>query len=212
MKLTLVRHAEVQEEFLGRYNGHNDIGLSKSGILQAKKLCKKLDALHFDAIYCSDLRRAKETIQFYKNHNKVIYTDQLREKSWGKHEGMSFEEIIDQKEIQYIDFLQFIDALDGEPYEEYIQRIEKFFLNFLPSLRKENILIVTHAGVIRVLQSIIHNKSLTEVFGEKMNYGDLVKLTLHTQSISEQKEKALDTRRKFFSVAVATVEVFQRSR
>ena len=174
MRLTLVRHAEVQREFLHKYNGHNDISLSKLGKAQAKELCKRLDNLEFDALYCSDLRRAKETIKYYKSEQKIIYTKELREKSWGKHEGLSFDEIINQNEIQYEDFLQWINALDGENYQEYIQRIKNFFFTYLPSLKKENILIVTHAGVIRVLQSIIHKKSLTEVFGTKMNYGDLV--------------------------------------
>ena len=174
MRLTLVRHAEVQKEFLNKYNGHNDIALSPLGASQAKELCQKLDSLKFDAVYCSDLRRTRETIKYYKDEINIIYTKELREKSWGKHEGLSFDEIIKQNEVQYVDFLQFIDALDGEDYQEYIQRIKQFFLIYLPSLKKENILIITHAGVIRVLQSIIHNKSLTEVFGIKMNYGDLV--------------------------------------
>lgn len=174
MRLTLIRHAKVQKEYLNKYNGHNDIGLSDEGVKQAKDLCEKLNKLNFDAVYCSDLRRTKETIKYFKDEDTITYTKELREKSWGRHEGLSFDEIIYQKEIQYINFLQWIDALDGEYYQEYIQRIEKFFLDFLPSLKKENILIITHAGVIRVLQSIIHKKSLTEVFGKKMNYGDLI--------------------------------------
>ena len=174
MKLTLIRHAEVEHTYLNKYNGHNDITLSNEGINQAKDISKVLDAMHFDAVYCSDLRRTKETIKYYKLQDKVIYTKELREKSWGKHEGLSFDEIIAQNEIQYEDFLQFINALDGEDYQEYIKRIEVFFLEYLVSLKKEHILIITHAGVIRVLQSIIHKKSLPEVFGKKMNYGDLI--------------------------------------
>lgn len=174
MRLTLVRHAEVQKEYLNKYNGHNDIGLSEDGIKQAKDLCDKLNELNFDAVYCSDLRRTKETIKYFKNEDSITYTKELREKSWGRHEGLSFDEIIEQNEIQYEDFLQWINDLDGEDYTFYIQRIESFFLDYLPSLKKENILIITHAGVIRVLQSILHNKSLSEVFGKKMNYGDLI--------------------------------------
>jgi len=174
MKLTLVRHSQVESKYLNKYNGHNDITLSDEGIEQSKELCKTLDAMEFDAIYCSDLRRARETIRYYKHKDKVIYTKELREKSWGKHEGLSFDEIIAQNKVQYEDFLQWINALDGEDYQTYVDRIKKFFLEYLVSLNKEHILIITHAGVIRVLQSIIHKKSLTEVFGKKMNYGDLI--------------------------------------
>ena len=172
MKLTLVRHAEVEEKYKNKYNGHNDISLSELGKTQAKDLCKKLNSLKFDAVFCSDLRRAKDTIKYLKHD--ILYTDKLREKSWGKHEGMSFNEIVAQNEIKYINFLQWINDLDGEGYEKYIFRIKQFFLEFLPSLKKENILIITHAGVIRVLQTILHDKTLQEVFSKKMNYGELI--------------------------------------
>jgi len=174
MRLTLVRHCEVEEKYKNKYNGHNNISLSLDGQKQAKELCKKLDDLEFDSIFCSDLKRAKETIKHYSLEKNIIYTDKLREKSWGKHEGLSFDEIINLKEIQYIDFLQWIEALDGEDYKSYIYRIKEFFFTFLVSLKKENILIITHAGVIRVFLSILHNKSLEEVFSKKMNYGELI--------------------------------------
>lgn len=178
MRVTLVRHAEVDERYKNCYNGHNDIGLSENGSVQAKELAKKLDAMEFDAVYCSDLRRAKETLQHSLHVENAIFTDKLREKSWGKHEGLSFDEIIAQGEVEYIDFLQWIEALDGEAHEEYIKRVSEFFLEFLPSLKKEKILVVTHAGVIRVLLSLINNITLEEAFGIKVENGSLTMLDI----------------------------------
>jgi broad specificity phosphatase PhoE len=190
MKITLVRHAEVEERYQNCYNGHNDIGLSNNGKLQAKELAKKLDMSEFDAVFCSDLRRAKETLR-HSLHPKstsslsltahvkeTIFTDRLREKSWGRHEGMSYDEIVAKEKIEYIDFLQWIKALDGEPYEEYIKRVKEFFLDYLPSLNKENILVVTHSGVIRVLLSIINGITLEEAFSIKIENASLVKVEL----------------------------------
>lgn len=186
MRVTLVRHAEVDEKYHGCYNGHNEIGLSKNGEVQAKELAKELDAIEFDAVYCSDLRRAKETLQHSLHVENAIFTDKLREKSWGKHEGLSFDEIIAQGEVEYIDFLQWIEALDGEPYEEYVKRVEEFFLEFLPSLEKENILIVTHAGVIRVLMSIIKNITLEEAFGISVKNGSFVLFDFKDKNFIEE--------------------------
>ncbi|MDX9757486.1 MAG: phosphoglycerate mutase [Sulfurimonas sp. RIFOXYD12_FULL_36_11] len=168
MRVTLVRHAEVDERYQNCYNGHNEIGLSKKGYMQAKELVKKLDILEFDAVFCSDLPRAKETLKHSLHAKEAIYTDKLREKSWGKHEGLSFDEIISEGEIEYVDFLQWIESLDGEPYREYIKRVEKFFFEFLPSLNKESVLVVTHAGVIRVLMSIVKKITLEEAFCMKV--------------------------------------------
>jgi len=174
MKITLVRHCEVQEKYISCYNGHNNIGLSKNGDVQAKELTKKLSHLNFDTIFCSDLYRAKESVKYLKNSKNIIYTNKLREKSWGKHEGLSFDEIITQGELKYINFLQWIDALDGESYQVYIKRVKEFFFEYLISLQKNNILIVTHAGVIRTFLSINRDITLEEAFKIKINYGDLI--------------------------------------
>lgn len=186
MRVTLVRHAEVQERYKNCYNGHNDIGLSKNGKIQARELAKKLDVLKFDAVFCSDLRRAKESIKHSVHAKDAIFTDKLREKSWGVHEGLSFDEIIAQGEIEYIYFLQWIEALDGEPYEEYIKRVEEFFLLFLPSLEKKNILVVTHAGVIRVLMSIVKNITLEEAFGISVKNGSFIVFDFKEKNFIEE--------------------------
>lgn len=178
MKITLIRHAEVDERDKNRYNGHNDIPLSKIGELQAKELAKELDKMEFDAVFCSDLRRAKETLQHSLHAKNATFTDKIREKSWGRHEGLSFDEIIAQGEIEYKEFLQWIDSLDGEPYKEYAKKVEEFFLEFLPSLKKESILVVTHAGVIRVLFSIINNITLEEAFSIKIENSSLIKIEI----------------------------------
>lgn len=186
MRVTLVRHAEVEERYKNCYNGHNRIGLSENGEIQAKEVAKKLDVLKFDAVFCSDLRRAKESIKHSVHAKDAIYTDKLREKSWGKHEGLSFDEIIAQGEIEYKDFLQWIDSLDGEPHKEYVKRVEEFFLFFLPSLEKENILVVTHAGVIRVLMSIIKNITLEEAFGISVKNGSFVVFDFKEKNFIEE--------------------------
>ncbi|ABB43391.1 Phosphoglycerate/bisphosphoglycerate mutase [Sulfurimonas denitrificans DSM 1251] len=178
MKLTLVRHCEVDKRYKNCYNGHNDIGLSKNGEFQAKELAQKIDSLEFDAVFCSDLRRAKESLKHSLHVKSAIYSDKLREKSWGEHEGMSYDEIVLREKIAYISFLQWIKILDGEPYLDYIKRVKEFFLDYLPSLKKENILVITHAGVIRVLLSIIHNISLEEAFSIKVEYNSITLLEI----------------------------------
>ncbi|OHE06849.1 MAG: hypothetical protein A3G74_04905, partial [Sulfurimonas sp. RIFCSPLOWO2_12_FULL_34_6] len=145
--------------------------------------------------------RAKETLR-HSLHPKstsslsltahvkdATYTYMLREKSWGRHEGMSFDEIVAKENIQYIDFLQWIKALDGEPYEEYIKRVKEFFLDYLPSLDKENILVVTHAGVIRVLISIVNKISLEEAFCIKIENGSLILYDTQNKNFTKEKNE-----------------------
>lgn len=174
MRVVLVRHGEVEERYLKCYNGHNDIALSKKGKEESRALAEKLKNENFDAIYCSDLRRTRETLEAFAHAKNVVYTEALREKSWGKHEGLTFDAIIAQGELTYTDFLGWIEGLDGEPYEEYLQRIEQFFLEFLPAQNHENILIITHAGVIRSLVHIVQKIPLEEAFGIAIPYSAAV--------------------------------------
>lgn len=175
MTLTLVRHGEVEEVYRHCYNGHNDIGLSPQGKEQAKELAKHLSGRSFDAVYCSDLRRCRETLGPIIEGRRlqtgdVIYTPKLREKSWGRHEGMTFDAIIEQEGLRYDNFLQWIKALDGEPYDDYINRVGTFFTRELPQAPYNKILVVTHAGVIRVLMHLLQNISLEAAFSVDFPY------------------------------------------
>jgi broad specificity phosphatase PhoE len=179
MTITLLRHAQVEETFIGKYNGHNDIGLSCQGKEDAKKLAQHFSHQEFDGVFCSDLRRAKETLAPFEQVSQAYYTASLREKSWGIHEGLSFEEICMKYKLHYENFEQWIALLDGEDYKVYEQRIKDFFEIFLYKKPLKNILIVTHAGVIRTLIKFTLNISLEESFTHNVAYGG--KIVFHTE-------------------------------
>ena len=185
MKITLVRHTEVDEAYHKCYNGHIDIGLSKKGEEDAKKLAQVFENEQFDKVYCSDLKRTRATLAPFTQAKTAIYTELLREKSWGKHEGKTFDAIIAEGEIEYENFLQWIYALDGEDYELYIERIRDFFLEKLMREPYESVLVVTHAGVIRVLMALVQKLSLEEAFCIDVPYSSYV--IFDTQEVSFNK-------------------------
>jgi len=176
MNLTLVRHCEVEEKYIGCYNGHIDIGLSKYGYKQAKELAHKLKNENYDAVFCSDLKRAKESLKYFTNLKNLIYTDKLREKYWGEDEGKTYDEICKNKDITYENFEQWIDTLDGEDMEDFTLRVEEFFYKYLKNLKYKNVLILTHGGVISTFFSIYNKISLEESFSNKINYSSIKKL------------------------------------
>ncbi len=180
MKITLVRHSEVIEKYQGKYNGHIDIALSQKGKEDAKNLARKLKNIEFDKIYCSDLLRARETLTAFHAAQEIVYTSKLREKSWGKHEGKSFDEII-QSGLQYENFEQWISALDGEDFRDYKQNLKEYFYETIFKESAQNILVVTHSGVIKTLLSITKNIPLEEAFMMKLPYSSYI--TLDTISL-----------------------------
>lgn len=185
MIITLIRHTEVDEKYHGCYNGHIDIGLSAKGEEQAAELAVHFKDKTFSSVFCSDLKRCRETLEAFDLEVRPVYTQALREKSWGRHEGMSFDDIIKSEEFKYEGFEKWIKALDGEEYSAYIQRIENFFKGFLAANPYENVLVVTHAGVIRALMHILQEISLEEAFSKSFAYGNYITLDSDTWTFGE---------------------------
>ena len=170
MIITLVRHGEIDNNYLGCYNGHIDIALSERGQKEASSVAKQFEHSTFNAVFCSDLIRTRETLHPFSLNVEPTFTNQLREKSWGSHEGMTFDAIVKRDSLTYDHFEQWINALDGEPYTAYVERIHQFFLEFLPSQPYDSVLVMTHAGVIRVLYAIILKLNLEEAFSIPFPY------------------------------------------
>src|SRR5579884_1391455 len=92
--LLLVRHGETDWNAEGRLQGHTDRPLSDFGRRQAKELAERLSGERVDAIYASDLARARETAEIVGERLglPVVIDPDLREKNWGSWEGLTGDE------------------------------------------------------------------------------------------------------------------------
>ena len=88
-ELWLVRHGQTDWNLEGRYQGHYDIPLNAVGLQQAVRLAEKLAGECFDAIYCSDLLRARVTAETVAERLSmpVIPLPGLREINQGEWQG-----------------------------------------------------------------------------------------------------------------------------
>lgn len=164
MKLMVVRHGETIENAKGILMGHRQGTLSPLGKKQAKALGKKLSSLNFDAVYCSDLKRcrdtAKEIIRYHKKV-RVEYSELLREKNLGVFENMP---------VALADFASLKGAYltrkpaGGESHNDVKKRIREF-LRFLKKThpKESSILVVTHGGVIRAFKHILTRTDMRKI-------------------------------------------------
>src|SRR3954452_24611267 len=92
--LLLVRHGETDWNAEGRLQGHTDRPLNEYGRRQAKELAARLAGGHVDAIYASDLSRARETAEIVGERLglTVVIDPDLRETNWGTWEGLTGDE------------------------------------------------------------------------------------------------------------------------
>jgi alpha-ribazole phosphatase/probable phosphoglycerate mutase len=94
-KVLLVRHGETEWNAIRRVQGHLDSALSERGRQQAEAVAAHLKSVPLQAIYSSDLSRARDTAApIAAAHGLTAVTScDLREKSYGEWEGLTEAEI-----------------------------------------------------------------------------------------------------------------------
>ncbi|MFT7721459.1 MAG: histidine phosphatase family protein [Roseateles sp.] len=94
-RLLVIRHGETLWNRAARIQGHTDIPLSPLGRAQADQLAAALADEPLAAVYASDLSRARQTAEaLARAHGLPVRLDAgLRERSFGRFEGLSWDEI-----------------------------------------------------------------------------------------------------------------------
>jgi len=150
MELYIVRHGETIENATGIIQGWSHGTLSKKGKEQAIKLAKRIEKINPDIIYCSDLRRCKQTIAPYlkKHKTKIIYTKDLRERSQGIFDGKSGAEASQWKKEKGIPTESKhkwkFTFPRGETFTQLKKRTKRILDKIIKNHKGEKVLIITH--------------------------------------------------------------------
>src|SRR5262245_20482819 len=91
----LARHGETDWNREHRVQGHTDVPLNAAGLGQARVLAERLADVSLEAIYASDLERARATAEAVARSQglEVQVDPDLREKHFGSWEGLTDVEI-----------------------------------------------------------------------------------------------------------------------
>jgi 2,3-bisphosphoglycerate-dependent phosphoglycerate mutase len=141
--LLLVRHGETDWNADGRLQGHTDRPLSDFGRRQARQLAEELAAESLEAIYASDLARARETAEIVGERLglPVVLEPDLREKDWGTWEGLT---AVERDRVEFV----------GESTEAHQERILRALRRISERHRDGgSVLVVTHGGSMRRAQT-----------------------------------------------------------
>ena len=141
--LLLVRHGETDWNADGRLQGHTDRPLSDYGRHQAQQLAAELEGEELEAIYSSDLARARETAEIVGERLglPVALDPDLREKDWGTWEGLTAVER---------DRVEFVGETTGAHQERILGALRRISERH-PGDRR--VLVVTHGGSMRRVQT-----------------------------------------------------------
>lgn len=155
MKLILVRHGQTEENKNKIWQGQSEGTLSEEGKEQAKKLARALEKENISFVYCSDLKRTKNTLKPFleKNNIPVKYVKELRERKLGVLDGANTKQVEEYIEKNKVDF-KTCNFETGETFYDMRDRIVKFYESIAEKHEEDTLLIVAHGGT--VAHTILH--------------------------------------------------------
>lgn len=178
MKIFAIRHTSVAVE-PGICYGQSNVQVADSFKAEKEVVASKIQGIQFDRIYSSPLVRCKVLAESLLREQQITFDDRLKELNFGDWELKTWDDIYFHKEGKiWMDNYQILPTLNGESYPEMVKRVDSF-INEIRATEPKTIMIVTHAGVIRILKSIIENLPISELFESfKPEYGSVTEFEL----------------------------------
>lgn len=152
--ITLIRHGETTWNAVGRVQGQLDSPLSARGEEQAEALAQRLQSEKFDALYASDLSRARDTAgKIAALSGLPIQIDtRLRERHYGMFQNLTWDEIKTRFPEEYSLYKSRFPGVtipDGESVEEFGRRVLEVLREIAG--RHDHAAVVAHGGLVDVM-------------------------------------------------------------
>ena len=164
-RILAIRHGETAWNLQARIQGHRDIPLNGQGQAQANRLALALADEAIDAIYCSDLSRARQTAAGVAAAVglPVRLETGLRERSFGIFEGLTWGEIAldwpEQSERWRARDATF-GAEGGETLTDFYARSVACVERLAQAHPGQTVVVITHGGVLDCLHRASRRMSL----------------------------------------------------
>lgn len=157
INIYLVRHGQTDHNKGLKLQGVTDIELNEAGLIEVVSVAERIDEYSIQKIYSSDYKRAVQTAKTLETYTgaEVIVNPSLREIDMGEWEGADWDRI-KQLHPQY--YSEWSKHLVDTPYPggecggDVLKRLDTIIAE-LTSSQYNNVAIVTHGGVIKVLLS-----------------------------------------------------------
>lgn len=169
-QVIFIRHGETDWNRIKRIQGHIDIPLAETGLEQAERLAERLvrearDGLRLDAIYSSDLQRARQTARPAATALGLEprLVEGLRERAYGVFQGHDSDEIAQRFPDDYAHWQTrdpgFAPA-GGESVRAFYHRIVHAVSAIVSAHPGGRIACVTHGGVLDCVYRHAHGLAL----------------------------------------------------
>ncbi len=175
-RIHLLRHGQVVGFESRRYNGQADVALTDLGIRQSHTYTEKLTNIPLTAVYSSDLSRSAFGAHLIGDAHGLqpVQDARLRELHIGDWEGLAWDEIQQRWPEAWqarLDDLVNVAPPRGESLLQMAQRVRPVIAELLAQHRGEEIAVVAHGGVNRIILLDAIGAPLTRMFHIEQSYG-----------------------------------------
>ncbi|MCI8353000.1 MAG: histidine phosphatase family protein [Clostridia bacterium] len=150
LNLMFIRHAQTELNKEGIFAGRTDCSITKEAFEEAREVFRDIEK-NFDYIYCSPLKRTKQTLDAILPNSMPIIDERIIEISIGEWEGKK-KAAFDKNLLALYRAGQYTP-----PGAETTSQVDRRVCEFIESLfdkykNNERILIITHNGVMRSIK------------------------------------------------------------
>lgn len=173
MDIYLIRHTQTATPG-GLCYGQTDVALADSFADELQRLKAKMPALQPDClVYSSPLTRCTQLAARFTT--RIVLDPRLLELNFGVWENLRFDTLNTDAVQHWTENFVSLAPPSGESFSELCTRVAAFWQELL-TLNVDQVLVITHAGVIRALLANILNLPLANAFQFKVDPGSVHKL------------------------------------
>jgi alpha-ribazole phosphatase/probable phosphoglycerate mutase len=160
--ITYFVHGTTTDNEKGISSGWADVDISEKGIQQSIVLKDQLGGKKFDAVFCSDLKRAMHSAELtFKGMVPIIPDARLRECNYGDYNASPSADVEPMQEKMITERFP-----NGESYEDVKVRIADFLQFLKQNYAGKSVAIVAHKAPQFALDVLLKGKTWEQVFAE----------------------------------------------
>lgn len=178
--LVLVRHGESEWNLTNLFTGWKDVGLTETGVKQARVAGRKLKAqgIRFDVGFTSALKRAQRSLDLIleelgQTSISVIKNVALNERDYGDLSGLNKDDARKKwgaEQVQIWRRSYDVPPPGGESLKDTAARVLPYYIQeILPRvLRGERVLVVAHGNSLRALVMVLERLDTKQILSREL--------------------------------------------
>lgn len=175
--IVFIRHGETDSNKNKLFAGKTDVDLNANGVLQAEETAEKLKSYQFDAVFCGNAKRVRQTYEILGRRiafGSIFFTGDIREIDFGDWEGLSRKQIEEHYPKEWNAYMEGWTAFtfpNGEDIRDYFSACSRFAWKLVDEHPEKTVAVIGHKGFILACVCALRGQPLERMFDVEIGNG-----------------------------------------